>query len=55
MERSAAYYVTWAGNKSENCKAFITEIINPKCMNQPEEVYYRLCGAILSAISLDYQ
>jgi transposase len=49
MERSAAYYVTWAGNKSEDCKAYITEIFNPQRTSQPEEVYYRLCGAILSS------
>ena len=49
MERSAAYYVTWAGNRSEDCKAYITEIFNPERTNQPEEVYYRLCGAILSS------
>ena len=49
MERSAAYYVTWAGNKSEDCKAYITEIFNPQRTSQPEEVYYRLCSAILSS------
>ena len=49
MERSAAYYVSWAGKKSEECKAYISEIFNPQRTNKPEEVYYRLCGAILSS------
>ena len=49
LERSAAYYVTWAGKKSEDCRAYVTEIFNPKRTNQPEEVYYRLCSAILSS------
>ena len=49
MERSAAYYVTWAGNKSEDCKAYITEIFNPQRTSQPEEVYYRLCDAVLAS------
>ncbi len=49
MERSAAYYVSWAGKKSEDCKAYISEIFNPQRTNKPEEVYYRLCGAILSS------
>lgn len=49
MECSAAYYVSWAGKKSEECKAYISEIFNPQRTNKPEEVYYRLCGAILSS------
>lgn len=49
LERSAAYYVTWAGNRSEDCREYIMEIFNPKRTNQPEEVYYRLCAAILSS------
>ena len=49
MERSAAYYVSWAAKKSEECKAYISEIFNPQRTNKPEEVYYRLCGAILSS------
>lgn len=49
MERSAAYYVSWAGKKSEECKADISEIFNPQRTNKPEEVYYRLCGAIFSS------
>lgn len=49
VERSAAYYVTWAGNKSGDCKAYVTEIFNPQRTSQPEEVYYRLCAAILSS------
>lgn len=49
LERSASFYVTWAGSKSEDCRAYITEIFNPKRTNQPEEVYYRLCAAILSS------
>ena len=49
MERSAAYYISWAGRKSEDCKAYIEEIFNPERTNKPEEVYYRLCAAILSS------
>ena len=49
VERSAAYYVTWATKKSEDCKAYVTEIFNPQRTNQPEEVYYRIAGAILSS------
>ena len=49
LERSASYYITWAGKKSEDCKAYITEVFNPKRTKQPEEVYYRLCSAILSS------
>ena len=49
LERSAANYVSWAGRKSEDCKAYIEEIFNPQRTNKPEEVYYRLCAAILSS------
>ena len=48
-ERSAAYYITWAGKQSEDCKAYVTEIFNPRRTNNPEEVYYRICGAIISS------
>jgi hypothetical protein len=41
--------VSWAGRKSEDCKAYIEEIFNPQRTNKPEEVYYRLCAAILSS------
>ena len=49
MERSAAYYITMAGKKSEDCKAYVTEIFNPQRTRNPEEVYYRICGAIISS------
>ena len=29
MERSAAYYVSWAGKKSEECKAYIRDLQSP--------------------------
>ena len=48
-ERSAAYYIQWAGKQSEDCKAYVTEIFNPRRTNNPEEVYYRICGAIISS------
>ena len=48
-ERSAAYYITWAGKQSEDCKAYVTEIFNPRRTSNPEEVYYRICGAIISS------
>ena len=50
LERSAASYVSWAGRKAEGCKAYIIEEnFNPQRTNKPEEVYYRLCAAILSS------
>ena len=48
-ERSAAYYITWAGKQSEDCKAYVTEIFNPRRTSNPEEVYYRICGAIIAS------
>ncbi len=33
IERSAAYYISWAGKRSEDCKAYITEIFNPRRTN----------------------
>ena len=48
-ERSAAYYIQWAGKQSEDCKAYVTEIFNPRRTNNPEEVYYRICGAIIAS------
>ena len=48
-ERSAAYYIEWAGRQSEECKAYVTEIFNPRRTSNPEEVYYRICGAIISS------
>ncbi len=48
-ERSAAYYIAWAGKQSEDCKAYVTEIFDPRRTNNPEEVYYRICGAIISS------
>ena len=49
VARSAAFYVSWAAGKSEDCKAYVTEIFNPQRTNNPEEVYYRICGAIISS------
>jgi len=48
MERSAAYYVSWASNISPDCRAYISEVFNPQRTNQPEEVYYKLCASIMS-------
>ena len=48
-DRSAAYYITWAGKQSEDCKAYVTEIFNPRRTSNPEEVYYRICGAIIAS------
>ena len=48
-ERSAAYYIQWAGKQSEDCKAYVTEIFNPRRTSNPEEVYYRICGAIIAS------
>ena len=49
IDRSAAYYVSWASRKSEDCKAYVSEIFNPKRTNNPEEVYYRICAAIIAS------
>ncbi|WP_241160036.1 IS21 family transposase [Parabacteroides sp. ZJ-118] len=48
MERSAAYYVAWASNVSPGCREYIAEVFNPERTNRPEEVYYKLCAAIIS-------
>ena len=48
MERSAAYYVSWAAHISPDCKDYVSEIFNPQRTNQPEEVYYKLCASIMS-------
>lgn len=48
MERSASYYISWAQHISEDCREYITEVFNPKRTGQPEEVYYKLCAAIIS-------
>ena len=48
MERSASYYMSWAAHISPDCKDYITEVFNPLRTNQPEEVYYKLCAAIMS-------
>jgi len=49
VERSASHYVVRAAHNSDDCKAYITEIFNPQRTNQPEEIYYRLCDAVLSS------
>lgn len=49
IERSAAYYTAMAGSRSEDCRAYIKRIFSPERTNKPEEVYYRLCSAILSS------
>ena len=51
MERSAAYYVSWARRNSTACGEYVAEIFNPQRTNQPEEVYYKLCAAIISSRS----
>ena len=48
MERSAAYYVSWAAHISPDCKDYVSEIFNPQRTSQPEEVYYKLCASIMS-------
>lgn len=48
MERSASYYISWAQHISDDCREYIAEVFNPKRTNQPEEVYYKLCAAIIS-------
>lgn len=48
MKRSAAYYISWAEHVSPDCKEYITEVFNPERTGQPEEVYYKLCAAIIS-------
>ncbi len=48
MERSASYYTAWAAHISPDCKDYITEVFNPQRTNQPAEVYYKLCAAIMS-------
>lgn len=48
MERSAAYYVSWASRISPDCGKYIAEVFNPQRTNQPEEVYYKLCASIMS-------
>lgn len=48
MERSASYYMSWAAHISPDCKDYISEVFNPKRTNQPAEVYYKLCAAIMS-------
>lgn len=48
MERSASYYISWAQHISEDCREYTTEVFNPKRTSQPEEVYYKLCAAIIS-------
>lgn len=47
MERSAAYYCAWARGVSDDCLDYIREVFNPQRTSQPEEVYYRLCGAVM--------
>ena len=48
MERSSSYYITWAAHISPDCRDYIAEIFNPQRTSQPEEVYYKLCSAIMS-------
>ena len=48
MERSASYYISWAQHISADCREYIAEVFNPKRTSQPEEVYYKLCTAIIS-------
>ncbi len=48
MERSAAYYCQWAIRFSPDCWDYIREVFNPQRTNQPEEVYYKLCTAVMS-------
>ena len=49
MERSGAYYVAWGRRTSTDCGNYLAEIYNPERTSQPEEVYYKLSAAILSA------
>ena len=49
VARSASYYISWASHVSKDCEAYIREVFSTKRTNQPEEVYYRLCAAILSS------
>ena len=49
IARSAAYYVARAQRQSQDCGAYITEVLNPARTSQPEEVYYRLCDAVLAS------
>ena len=38
-----------AERQSQECGAYITEVFNPGRTSQPEEVYYRLCDAVLAS------
>lgn len=48
MERSAAYYVEKSKYISPECFEYVKQIFNPQRSNNPEEIYYKLCNAILS-------
>ena len=49
LTRSAATYVSRAERRSPDCGAYISEIFNKERTSQPEEVYYRLCEAVLAS------
>ena len=49
LARSAATYVERAERRSSDCGAYIREIFNKDRTSQPDEVYYRLCEAILAS------
>lgn len=47
MKRSASSYVERAGRVSQTCMDYISSVFSPQRTNQPEEVFYRLCDAVL--------
>ena len=49
INRSSAYYMAQAGSRSEECRAYVERVFSPERTSQPEEVYYRLCSAVLSS------
>lgn len=48
MQRCAATYVERAKRISPDCHEYVKRIFNPERTSQPEEIYYRLCDAIMS-------
>lgn len=48
LSRSSGYYITRARHISPTCGSYVAEVFNPERTRQPEEVYFKLCDAILS-------